>query len=80
MIAVWPDGGEWIETAADRDMRLFLQGLDPEVVQAERHVNFTGTEKRILDAKTKAARPGPVGFFFTQNQLDAAAEAAERRP
>lgn len=78
MIAPWPDSGPWEETEADREMRLYLQSLDPADVERNRTTNFTGVEKRILDAKQAATREMRAGFFFTQNQIDTARKAAER--
>ncbi|RLP73651.1 hypothetical protein D9V32_14060 [Mycetocola tolaasinivorans] len=77
-VCPWPYVGPWEATAADRELELFLQSRDPVAVVAERSVNFKGEEKRILDAKTRAVRAVPVGFLFTQNQIDAARVAAER--
>lgn len=79
MIAPWPDLEPWTESEADRSMRLYFQSLDPDVVEGNRTIKFTGAEKRILDAKQAATRDTRAGFFFTQNQLDAAREAAERK-
>lgn len=78
VVGPWPHVGPWVVSPADQELELFLQSRDPAVVNAERSINFKGEEKRILDAKTRAVRAEPVGFLFTQNQIDAARVAAER--
>ncbi|WP_187977183.1 hypothetical protein [Mycetocola sp. JXN-3] len=78
VVGPWPHAGPWMESPADQELELFLQSRDPAAVDAERFINFKGEEKRILDAKTRAGRADPVGFLFTQNQIDAARVAAER--
>ncbi|RLP72309.1 hypothetical protein D9V32_15560 [Mycetocola tolaasinivorans] len=67
MIAPWPDLDPWEETTADREMQLYLQSLDPDVVEAERHVRLTPVEQRILDAKTQTVPKSSGGLFHTQN-------------